>query len=169
MERFTLGQGLKFRQTELGVLVHKTDFQKTLKISAVFAGVVLMSGVVMFNARNPVILKSSNHSVVPAVTATSSNSPSAPVLGVNIANNGLVFVRGARVMAISGGTIQADMSWGSASFIWVVQTTGTTKFFSHQGQKQVISDIKVGDVLNVTGKLVSKDNQFIINAEFVRE
>jgi hypothetical protein len=61
------------------------------------------------------------------------------------------------------------MSWGAANFAWTIETTGATKFLNSQGQKQTISDIKVGDVLVITGKLVNDNNQFAINAEFVRK
>jgi len=147
------------------------NLQKIFAISAFSAGLVFLTGLTMFVANNPAVSKSilNPKSSFAAVVAPSGFSTSSSILGVNIANNGSMLVRGAVVTAVSADTLEAKMSWGSANFAWVIQTTGATKFLSQQGQKQTISDVKVGDTVTVTGKLASDSNQYVINAEFVRE
>lgn len=168
MERITLGSSLRFRQAELGAQIYKSGLQKIFKFSAVSAGVVLSLGIIAFNIQSPTFFKT--RSTIPIVAAASSESTTTPLmLGINIANNGSVLLRGARVTDVFGRTIQTNLSWASADFTWTVEAPNNAKFFDHKGQKQTISDIKVGDIVTVTGKLVSKNNKMVISAEFVRE
>lgn len=169
MKTLVLQQGLSFRQAELGARLQGNSFQKAFRISAISAAVIFLAGVIMFNLQNPVILNASASSAPIAVTSDSSRSVVSSMSGINIANNGSIFVQGAKVTGISGNSIKINTSWGSTNFAWVVQISGTTKFLNHQGEKQTISDIKVGDIVMVTGKLMGDSNQFAINAEFVRE
>jgi hypothetical protein len=153
----------------LDARIYENSFHKTFVVLAVSAGVVLLLGMAMFFVRGLGASKFSNNSTPVALAVAPSSSTAPAMLEVHIANNGMIFVHGAKVTAISGDTIQTTMSWNSTNFNWVVQTTGMTKFFNRLGQKQYISDIKEGDVITVTGKLASQVNQFTINADFVRE
>lgn len=168
MERLALVQSLRFRRAELGACVRESNLQKTLRVSAFSAGAVLLLGLVMFNLQNPEVSKI-NVDSAPAVAAASS-SPSAisPILGINIANDGSVVVRGARVVEVSDNTITADISWGSAGFVWIAETSRITKFINNQGQKQTIADVKVGDIVTITGKLIKSGERFTADARFVR-
>lgn len=174
METLSIQQSLRFRETELSARVHESASQKLFRISAFSAGIVLFSGVFMFNIQNPVIVRSSKSlayatpTTQVALAASDSSSSTPTILGINIANNGLVFVRGARVTSITDDKIQASMSWGYTDFAWTIETSGLTKFLNNKGQKQTVFDIKVGDIIVVTGKLVGDNNQLTINAEFVR-
>lgn len=161
MQRVVLGSSLKLPRFELT--------PQMFKFSAVFAAIVLLTGLAMFKIQNPTVLKSSASSKSQIVVPSASPTAVPTMLGVNIANNGSVFIRGASVKSVSDNQILASVSWGSTVFSWVIQTTPTTKFLNHAGQKITISDIKVGDIVNVTGKLLSNENQFTINAEFIRE
>jgi len=176
MQRITLQQSRIFRTAELADRVANPNFQKFLKMAAISAGTILLLGVLMFGLRglflsrpvltpNPIpVVSSVNASGVVPI-----NIPTNPLtLGFNIANNGSVFVRGARVTDISGDTILTDMSWGSTNFIWSIKTTSATNFLNQQGQKQTIADIKVGDVVMITGKLENNSNQPVIDADVVR-
>lgn len=168
METLSLRHYLKFRQAQWRGRANKNNPNKTFKISAVSAGLVLLFGIAMFSFNSPTVLKTRADSTPVVASANISSSTIPLILGINIANNGLVFVRGARITAISGDAITTSMSWGSASFSWVIKTSGSTKFINQQGQKQTISNLKVGDAVTVTGKLVGDSGQFTINAEFVR-
>jgi hypothetical protein len=172
MGTLSLQQNLRLRQAELAAYIYGDNPQKIFKISAIFAGVVLLAGVSVFGL-NGLMSRRSGMSSAPVASAmevgSSATSTASSILEVHIANNGLVYVRGAQVTSISGGVIGTSMSWGSTDFVWTVETSGTTKFLDQQGRKQTISDVKVGDIIAVTGKLVSDNNKFIINAEFVRE
>jgi hypothetical protein len=172
MEALSLHQSLKLRQAELGTCIYGDDFKKIFKIPAIFAGVVLLAGVSVFGLNGLMSNKSkvSSAPVASAMAVSSLATSTIPtMLEVHIANNGLVFVRGAQVTSISDGVIRTSMFWGSTDFVWVVKTSGVTKFINQQGQKQNISDVKVGDIVTITGKLASDNDKFIINAEFVRE
>lgn len=169
MEMITLKPSLKFRRAELSAQLYEGYYDKTFAIAASVAGVVLLLGAIAFGLRGLAYSKPANNFNMTAVSATSSSAVDPLMLEVHIANNGLIFMRGARVTAVDGGTIETVTSWGDTRFAWIVETNGATKFLNHQGQKQIISEIKVGDFLSVTGKLVSDSNRLIINAEFVRE
>lgn len=93
----------------------------------------------------------------------------APMLEIHIANNGLVLLRGARVISISGSSIRVDMKWGSADFTWVIQTNSNTKFITSTGEKETLAKISVGDIVTVTGMLIGGGTESTIDAEFVRE
>jgi len=94
---------------------------------------------------------------------------SAQMLGINIANNGLVLLRGARVSAISGEIIYVEMKWNVARLTWTIRSNLNTKFLTSTGEKQSLADIRVGDIVNVTGELSDDGTGPVINAQFVRE
>ncbi|HAO64686.1 TPA: hypothetical protein DCQ44_01760 [Candidatus Taylorbacteria bacterium] len=171
MQRITLQKNLKFRVLEAGSQLATNNFQKMLMISAISAGIVLLSGLILFAATKPAVSKLEKSGALATVSAAGA----APAVGgfqtssINIANNGLTYIQGARVTEITGNTIKTSMSLNSNTFDWVIETSGATKLINHLGQKQTISDIKVGDYLMVTGKLLESKGSYIINAEFVRE
>ncbi len=100
-----------------------------------------------------------------AVTSTKK----APMLEVHIANNGLMLLRGATVISNSRGTIRVGMVWGSADFTWTVTTDFGTKYLTSKGEKETLEDIKVGDIVTITGMLIESGAEPTINAEHVRE
>ncbi|OGG54136.1 hypothetical protein A3C20_02385 [Candidatus Kaiserbacteria bacterium RIFCSPHIGHO2_02_FULL_55_25] len=92
-----------------------------------------------------------------------------PLSEMNIANNGLVLLRGARVTDISGTTLTVTMAWGGTDFIWKVHTLYNTKYFTAQGEKGSLADIRTGDVITVSGALSENGAQPAVEAVFVRE
>ena len=92
-----------------------------------------------------------------------------PMLEVHIANNGLMLLRGATVISNSFGVIQVSMKWGFADFVWRVQTTSGTKFFTSKGEKETEDDIAIGDIVTVTGILISSGEEPTIVAQFMSE
>ena len=93
---------------------------------------------------------------------------SAHMLGINIANNGLVLLRGARITSISGETIYVEIKWNSTNLAWVVKTNLNTKFWTSAGEKQSLADMRGGDIVSVTGQLTENGTEPTIYAEFVR-
>lgn len=92
----------------------------------------------------------------------------APMLEVHIANNGLMLLRGARVISISNNIIRVITDWHSISFTWGVETKFLfTKFTVSGGKPGTIKDIQVGDILTITGKLTRSDPELIISGEFI--
>lgn len=88
---------------------------------------------------------------------------------LHIADNGLVLLRGVRVVSISGSTIHAQSAWGHSDFTWELITGPATKFFTSKGEKETLSDIAVGDIVTVTGMLDQQGGDPIVDTEFVRE
>lgn len=162
METFSLQQSINLRRAELGLRIHEWSFQRIIKNSVIFAGFILLFGITTFSVRG-FFVKKAEPNLMPTTLA---GDPTKTVMtGVNIANNGTVFISGALVSEISSGIIKTSVSWGDVNFVWEIQTNQATKFLDHQGKKQTFSDIKVGDIVNVTGKLVG---EFVVNANFVR-
>ena len=96
-------------------------------------------------------------------------SEEAPMREVHIANSGLTLLRGATVISISRDSIRVALAWGSANFTWTVETGYNTKFLTSKGAKETIEDIRVGDVITVTGTLKSSGAEPVVEADFVRE
>lgn len=93
-----------------------------------------------------------------------------PAIGeVHIANNGLVLLRGARVISIADGTIHVGVTLGSSRFLWAVKIDNYSKFLTPDGQAESLSDIKTGGILTVTGRLSAGGPEPTIGADFVRE
>ncbi len=91
----------------------------------------------------------------------------APLPEMHIANNGLVLLRGAQVVSVSGDMIKVRMAWNSVYFTWAVQTGQSTQYFSSTGEKETSPAIQAGDVLTATGMLVQNGPQPTITAEFI--
>jgi hypothetical protein len=102
-----------------------------------------------------------------AQTAAGSAATVSPLPEMHIANNGLVLLRGAHVISVSGGTIQVGMSWNSVQFTWVAQTNSSTLFFTAAGERETSPDIQIGDTVTVTGTLVAAGSQPTIDAEYI--
>ena len=109
--------------------------------------------------------------LAPSAKAAAQASPSAasPVLEMHIANNGLVLLRGARVLSVSGSVITVEMVWGTNTFTWNVGTTYNTEFFTSTGEKETLSNIQAGDTVTVTGMLSGSGTGQSLSAEYVRE
>ena len=93
---------------------------------------------------------------------------------MNIANNGLAYLSSAQVGSISANTIIVDMSWGSTVVTWTIDIntqggTGGTHFVRADGEAGTINDIKVGDIVAITGMLDQHLAIPTINAQYVRE
>lgn len=90
-------------------------------------------------------------------------------LEVSISNKGKVEVRGAKVTSVSGSTVNASTSWGSANFVWAVNITGDTKIVKKSDDKSSIGEIAVGDFINFKGNLVvTSASPITVNASWVK-
>ena len=87
---------------------------------------------------------------------------------VHVANNGLMLVRGAHVVAVSGTMMSIVLEWGSAHLTWTVRATSDTKYFGPTGIRGSADDVQAGDIVSVTGMLSASDPNPSIVAEFVR-
>ncbi len=96
--------------------------------------------------------------------ATATDTKSSPFLEINIANNGLVHLSGARVVSISDNTIEVAMGFNAASFNWVIQTSPNTKYPTTDGSYRTRAAIQIGDIVTVTGMLTKGDAEPTIDA-----
>lgn len=149
-------------------------------VSAVVAlAALLLVGVFVTQARGqmlflriasaPTELKSvSAYSGVPLV-GSGSLVQNEPMREVHIANNGLVLLRGARVTSIGGNVIHVGITWGTSNVTWAVATTQFTKFLTPAGEKGGLEDIRIGDIVTVTGSLVASGIEPTVDTDIVRE
>ena len=93
---------------------------------------------------------------------------SAPNLEVHIANNGFVLIRNATITSISGTTIEAEITWGSSTLTWEVQTDGKTDFVRSDGEKGTLTGLTEGNIITITGELDPTLAKATVIAETVR-
>jgi hypothetical protein len=98
------------------------------------------------------------------------------ILETHIANNGMVFLKGARVISVDGKIIKVASSWGKMNFIWTIKTNGEsvggrdfgTQFYNDRGEKIKVTDIRVGQFLQINGDIDTKSDNPTIVADVVR-
>jgi len=104
-----------------------------------------------------------------ARAATVPKEPELPtVFGITVANNGLTYIKNANVVEVSGSTMTIEVSWGTTSFPWVVETSFVTNFERRDNTKSKLSSIVVGEYITVTGMLDTTTSQPTILARSVR-
>ena len=94
-----------------------------------------------------------------------------PIYEVHIANNGSILLKDALVISILGDDIRVGMDWDFASFSWRVQTSPTsigTKFIKPNNEKGEFSEIEVGNLITVTGRILEGGAEPVIDAQFIR-
>jgi hypothetical protein len=92
-----------------------------------------------------------------------------PILEIHIANNGALLLRGAKVISISNTTIYVITAWDKTNFNWEIRTNPFAKFSTSKGEKLTLTDIKIDDILTVTGQLIEGGAKPIINGQFIRK
>ena len=98
------------------------------------------------------------------------------VLEVHIANNGMVFLQGARVESISGTTIVVSTSWNSIKLLWTIHTNASyfgprnlgTEFLDSKGKRIYIGDIREGNLVSVSGTFDISRSELTLKADTVR-
>ncbi len=154
--------------------------QRVFVIASISAVAAILAGLLLYQIDTPLAralghsagagVSSANNTVYlsGAGAAASTTTVENPVLEVHIAANGLVLLRGARVLSVSGSTLRVGMTWGSSDFTWLIQTTSATKFLNAHGEPETASSLRIGDIVTVTGKVARGGGEPLINAEFVR-
>jgi|GEM_PF-3314336 hypothetical protein len=95
---------------------------------------------------------------------------------MHIANNGLVLLRSARVVAVHGTTLTVSTAWGTTDFKWVVLTNASsyethyfgTRFLNRNGQEIAPQNVRAGDYVTITGALDATAQEPTLNADSVR-
>ncbi len=116
-------------------------------------------------AKNPFLAKINPEDAI----AAGSPSIKIPMLEIHVANTGATLLRGATVTAIEDNIIHVTTTWNEVNLNWSIKTKFFTNFLTNKGKKAALGDIKVGDILTVTGKLISGGIEPIIEAEFIRK
>ena len=93
-------------------------------------------------------------------------TPSKAASEVTIANNGFSVIKGARITSLSGSSITVESDWDDNSLLWSVETSGAT-YIGISGEKIEATDLHIGDVISITGKLQSMSPRPTIDAQFV--
>lgn len=81
------------------------------------------------------------------------------MIEVHIANDGLVFLQGARVESVSKQTIIVSTSWKATELLWTINTNGSdyggrhfgTDYFDSKGNRIKMKDIRVGEIVLISG------------------
>jgi len=95
--------------------------------------------------------------------------PVLPGLEVSIRGNGNVLVRGAKVASISGSTVTATTTWGSANITWTIRATSSTTIIRYQEGRASLADVRVGDVISFSGTIDQTQGPFTVNAKVIRD
>lgn len=74
---------------------------------------------------------------------------------LHIQENGLVKVLGAKVTSISGNVINTVVSFGDKAFQWAINVNGDTKITANNTNEATVANIRVNDILRVSGTLSS--------------
>lgn len=88
---------------------------------------------------------------------------------VHIADDGTVLVRGATVSSISGGTIVANLNWGSTGMSWTLKSSSSTEFIRSNGGTTTLADLAVGHLISFAGTLDTSSSAFTVNAQVVKD
>ncbi len=99
-----------------------------------------------------------------------------PIMAVNIANDGTVFLRGASVLSVDGTTIIVGTSWNVTKFQWVINTNESyyekshfgTRFLDSKGKVITIWDIHPGSIISVSGTLDVNQSWPTLKAKVIR-
>ena len=113
----------------------------------------------------------SEHAALSA-SATSSVFAQAQLREINIANDGLVYIKSTTIESVSAGIIVADVSWGTMTLEWNVNINtgkGGTNFIQPDGNPGSLADIQPGEVVTISGMLDTTAPEPTINAQYVRE
>jgi len=111
-----------------------------------------------------------------AETTTWAPSNDKPILEIHVANNGLVFLQGAKIVSIDGTTITASIEWNKMNFLWKIKTNGTkygkryfgTQFIDSKGEHIAVEDLLVGETLTVSGTLDTNASIMTVDAQVIR-
>lgn len=160
------------------------NLQKVLRVSLIVSLIIFTIGFIAFvSSLRPFSKKFVANSTasasasgplsggsISALGAVASSTGKSPMLELNIADNGLVFMRNAKVVSISDDKkIHVVIGWSDINFSWAVETNVLTKFLDAKGQKADSTTIHVGDTVTVTGEISgSSGSEPLITAEFIR-
>ncbi len=87
---------------------------------------------------------------------------------VHITRDGVALVTGVKVMQIAGTTLYTRLYWGDAYVRLLVKTNSSTKFYRGTGEVTKLSEVSVGNMLDMTGQLESGSENLVLIATTVK-
>lgn len=105
---------------------------------------------------------------VPIATASTTVAHT-QMIEMHIANDGLVLLRGAQVVSVSGNSVHVALLWGTSNFAWDLEITSNTKFLGSSGEKESLSQLAVGDTVTATGMLVESGAESVVDTQYIRK
>ncbi len=103
------------------------------------------------------------------IVGSESMSAQPALAEMHIANNGLVLVRGARVIAVNGSSIRVSLSFNGTDFTWMLQTNSNTRFVTSAGEQETIAHIQTGDIITASGMLSGGGVEPQLNAQSINQ
>ncbi len=87
---------------------------------------------------------------------------------VHITSDGSAKITSVKVMQIAGSTLYTRLYWGDSFIRLLVKTTASTKFYRGTGELTTLSEISVGNVLDLSGQLESGSENMVLIAATVK-
>ena len=87
---------------------------------------------------------------------------------VNITGDGVANISGAKVVQLAGSSFFTRLYWGDSFIRMLVKTNSNTKFFRATGEATSVSEISVGDMLDLSGVLESGSDAFTLVVDTVK-
>lgn len=88
---------------------------------------------------------------------------------IHVTNDGKVTIQGAYVQQVAGSTFYLRIYWGDSYFKVIARTNSNTKITRKYGGSALVSEIKAGDFLTITGKILEGSDSFNVIAETVKD
>jgi hypothetical protein len=154
----------------------RREYAAALLFAITIAFFAFSLSVFLFSLPSKSSAKSAVPTAAPVLAAAALVSHANLPQEVHIANNGLVLLRGAKVVSVSGSTFTLSTTWSSNVFIWTIRTNVNsigahnygTRFFDHSGDAIDLNTIQPGGFVTVTGMLDNSAKDPTIDADTVR-
>ncbi len=88
---------------------------------------------------------------------------------VHIKADGTIALRSARVEQIAGSTLYIVTKWGPLIMSFTMKTDGTTMVTKRYGGSTIVSQIKMGDYLDIDGEFFAGSDFFGISAKKIKD
>lgn len=88
---------------------------------------------------------------------------------VHINSNGVFTAKNITVMQLAGSTLFTRATWGTTFLRMTILTNAVTAFSKNHGELSTLSEIKVGDTLDVEGSLVVSADTISVNSTKIRD
>ena len=111
---------------------------------------------------------------IPALTFAAPNDYNPQSVGagkpeVHIKTDGTMAVRSAKVDQVLSTTLFLTTKWGAMALRWTMKTDASTKVVKRYGGNALVSDIRIGDYLDVDGDFFVGSDFFGLTAKSIKD